>query len=281
MMRSARLVFAVVGLATTIAVVPAAAATRVAMPQVGVAAKAGAVTISGDAALKQGPTMFHFSGAGKGGKEVDYTLFALKAGASEAQLLAASAKLKGPPTPLEKFGTFVLGATLSKQSPSYDVSVSLATGAYLLVDDTAAPKVVGTFAVGAGSAGASPAAPVATVTLTDFEISAPATLPRSGTIRFRNAGKSLHFVAMIRTASPATAMKTAMLLHQGKDAKAQKLATGELAPPLGLISPGVTDDVVLRKIPPGSYVLACFYGDASSHGKEHTMLGMEAVVIVR
>jgi hypothetical protein len=278
-----RAVITVVGLATAIAVVPslAGATTRAAMPQVGVVSKAGAVTISGAAALKPGPTMFHFSGANKGGKEIDITLFALKAGASEKQLLAESAKLKGPPTPLQKYGKFVLGATLSKQFPTYTVSVSLAKGTYLMVDDTAAPRVVGTFSVGAGGGGATSATPVATITLTDFKISAPATLPSSGTVRFHNDGVSPHFVAMISTASAANAMKLAMLLHQGKDAKAQKLATGELAPPLGLISPGVTDDVVLSKIPPGAYVLACFYGDATSHGKEHTMLGMESVVTVK
>jgi hypothetical protein len=283
MMGRARAVIAVAGFALAIAVVPplAEAATRAAMPQVGVVAKAGAVTISGDTALKQGPTMFHFSGANKGGKELDLTLFALKAGASQKQLLAESAKLKGPPTPLQKYGTFVIGATVSKQFPTYAVSVSLTKGSYLVVDDTAAPKVVGAFQVGSGSAGATSATPAATITLTDFKITAPATLPTSGTVRFHNDGMSPHFVAMIRTASPANAMKTAMLLHQGKDAKAQKLATGELAPPLGLISPGVTDDVVLSKIPPGSYVLACFYGDASSHDKEHTMLGMETVVTVK
>jgi hypothetical protein len=282
-MGRARVVIAAVGLATTIAIVAplAGARTRAAMPQVAVVAKAGAVTISGDSALKQGPTMFHFSGANKGGKEIDLTLFALKAGASETQLLAASTKLEGPPTPLQQYGKFVLGATLSRQFPSYAVSLSLTTGMYLLVDDTAAPKVVGTFSVGSGSSGARAAAPAATITLTDYKIAAPATLPASGTIRFHNEGMSPHFVAMIRTASAATAMKIAMLLHQGKDAKAQKLVKREIAPPLGLISPGVTDDVVLNNVAPGSYVLACFYGDARSHGKEHTMLGMESVVTVK
>jgi hypothetical protein len=279
MMGRGRMAAAVAGFALAMAAGPAVAGA--AMPQVGVVAQAGAVTISGDAALKQGPTMFHFSGSNTGGKEIDLTLFALKAGASEKQLLAEAAKLEGPPTPLQQYGRFLLGATVSKQFPTYAVSVALARGSYLLVDDTAAPKVVGTFKVGSGSAAATSATPAATITLTDFKITAPATFPSSGTVRFQNHGASPHFVAMIRTASAATAMQAAMLLHEGKDAKAQKLATGELAPPLGLISPGVTDDVVLGKVPPGSYVLACFYGDARSKGKEHTMLGMESVVTVK
>jgi hypothetical protein len=283
MMARAILVTPAVGLATLIAlVVPLAGASpRAAMPQVGVVAQAGTVTISGDSALKQGPTMFRFSGANKGGREIDLTLFALKTGASQTQLLAASAKLKGPPTPLQKYGKFVLGATLSKQFPAYTVSLSLTTGTYLMVDDTAAPKVVGLFKVGSARSGATAATPTATITLTDYKIATPATLPASGTIRFRNEGMSLHFVAMIKTASSATAMKVAMLLHQGKDAKAQKLVQSEIAPPLGLISPGVTNDVVLSGVASGSYVLACFYGDAKSHDKEHTMLGMESVVTVK
>lgn len=281
-MAGVRVVIVMVGLAVALAIVasPVGATPRVAMPQVGVVVKAGAVTISGTSRMQQGPTMFHFGGANKGGKEIDLTLFALNAGASEKQLLAASAKLKGPPTPLQQYGRFVLGATLSKQFPSYDVSLSLTPGTYLLVDDTTAPKVVGTFRVGAGTSGATTASPVATITLSDYKIAAPATLPSSGTVRFRNEGMSPHFVAMIRTSSAAAAMKIAMLLHQGKDAKAEKLVKAEIAPPVGLISPGVTNDVVLRNVPPGSYVLACFYGDARSHDKEHTMLGMESVVTV-
>jgi hypothetical protein len=282
MVGRARVLSAAIGLATVAIFAPLAGATvQAAMPQVGIVAKAGAVTISGDSALEQGPTMFRFSGANRGGKEIDLTLFALKAGASEKQLLAASATLKGPPTPLQKYGAFVLGATLSKQFPTYAVSISLTTGTYLMVDDTAAAKVVGMFNVGSGSSGATAATPAATITLTDYKIAAPATLPASGTIRFRNEGVSPHFVAMIKTPSAASAMKAAMLLHQGKDAKAEKLIESEIAPPLGLISPGITNDVVLSKLASGSYVLACFYGDAKSHGKEHTMLGMESVVTVK
>jgi hypothetical protein len=256
------------------------AASRRALPAVNITATAGKVAIAGAGSLKQGPTRINISGSNKGGKELDLTLFQLKAGVAASQVLGAAAKLKGPPTPLQKYGKFVMSSDTQASSPSYSVDLLLVPATYLVVDSTAKPTLDGSFTVGTAASGVAASAPAATITLTDFKIAAPATLPASGTLRFQNRGASPHFVALIRTKSMATAMSAVTLLKQGKDAKAQKLATGEQSL-VGLISPGVTNDVPVRGLKPGSYVLACFYGDARSNDKEHSMLGMETMVTVK
>jgi hypothetical protein len=250
-----------------------AAAGAATIPTVVVAvAKPGHATLTGAGALKQGPTRFRFTDS-SGKQETDISVFELKPGATAAQVVAAAAKLKGPPTPLQ-------GATTGKALPSYTAELALAKATYLVIDSTAAPKLLASFTVGAGTSGASEPAPGATIRLRDFAIEAPATLPATGTIRFANSGPSPHFVAFARAKSPAAAKQAAMLLKQGKDAKAEKLITDDRSL-LGLISTGVSNDVAVSSLKPGTYVLACFYGDAMSNMKTHTMLGMETVVTVK
>ncbi len=258
-----------------------ASAQDPAAPQtVTIATAAGGVTVTGADALAQGPTRFVVSGTGK---EVDLTLFQLKPGATQAQVVAAAQKLKGPPTPLQKYGAFAFGSTSGKGVPTSTTDLTLAPASYLLVDSTRAPKVVASFAVGTATTTAPTPTPDATIAMRDYRIHTPATLPSTGTIRVANKGKSPHFLLALKAASPAGARRVATLLHMGGQAnerKAQKLVRGQ-AELVSVISPGVVNDVEVSKLAKGSYVLVCFYGDARSHMKEHSMLGMETVVTVR
>ena len=120
----------------------------------------------------------------------------------------------------------------------------------------------------------------ASVRMIDLRFLGARTLPRNGVVRVTNSGATLHFAVLVGARDAATARRIARLLRQGKDSRAQRLASGfdEL---VTLISPGVSNDVTLHGLKAGSYVLVCFYGDAHSHGKPHSMLGMEKVVTVR
>jgi hypothetical protein len=259
----------------------AASAQDPAAPQtVTIATAGGKATVTGADALAQGPTRFVVSGTGK---EVDLTLFQLKPGATQAQVVAALAKLKGPPTSLQKYGSFAFGSTSGKGYAPTTTDLALTTATYLVVDSTRALKVVSSFAVGTTTTTVATPTPDATITMRDFHITAPATLPSTGTIRVTNTGKSPHFLLALKAGSTAGAHEVAMLLHKGGQAnekKAQKLITGE-DELVSVISPGVTNDVEVSRLAKGSYVLVCFYGDARSHMKEHSMLGMETVVHVR
>jgi hypothetical protein len=259
----------------------AASAQAPAAPQtVTIATAAGGVTVTGAGALAQGPTRFVVSGTGK---EVDLTLFQLKPGVTQAALVAAAAKLKGPPTSLQKYGSFAFGSTSGKGYAPVTTDLPLTPATYLVVDTTRAPKVVGSFAVGTTTTTVATPAPDATITLHDYRITTPATLPATGTIRVTNSGRSPHFLLALKAGSTARARTVATLLHKGGQAnekRAQKLLAGETEL-VSVISPGVTNDVELSRLAKGSYVLVCFYSDARSHMKEHSMLGMEKVVAVR
>lgn len=249
-------------------------------PEVTVAIAGAATTVSGAEALKPGPARMTFTATSA--KPADVTLFELNSGATEQQVLAAAAKLQGPPTPLQRFGRFALGASVA-EGQGYSATLTLRQATYLVVDGTRAPKVVGRFTVGAGSSGAVAPRPDVTIEMRDFRYVSPARLPTHGTFRVTNAGRSPHFLLMLRASSPANAMKVAHLLHEGdpKDQKrVEKYIIGQYSP-VGLISPGVTNDVEVAGLRPGHWVMVCFYGDARSHGEEHSKLGMERPVSVR
>ncbi len=243
---------------------------------IGISVAGGQATLTGADALHPGPAAITVAATPK---ELDLTIFELKPGVTQDQVLAAAAKLKGPPTSLQQYGKFVYGSSTGKGKP-YTAGLTLDPATYLLIDATRAPKLVGSFTVAPGAASGTAPTPDATVTMKDFKIKAPATLPSTGLVRFENKGKSPHFVAVARAASKAKAEKVAELLHMGKEKQAGKLITGDTAA-VGLISPGVANDVPFKAVKKGYYVLVCFYGDSKSHGKEHSMLGMETVVRVK
>jgi hypothetical protein len=257
----------------------AAAQAPAAPPVVTIAAGASSTpTITGADALTPGPTTLTLTTSVA--REHDLSVVRLSAGRTVAQLrrYAATLKAEAPPTRIGRYGALLFGGTPTRAHP-YSATVVLTQGTYVVIDDTKKAEVVGQFAVGAGSNGVTAPAPVATVTLSDYGFGVTGAIPRTGVVRFTNAGHTLHFALLVKAASPAAARHLARLLHQGHDRQAEAMAKG-FDQVLGLVSPGVSNDVTLSGLAPGSYVLACFYGDAHSHGKEHTMLGMEKVVTI-
>ena len=171
----------------------------------------------------------------------------------------------------------MFGSTSTKAA-GYTATLTLEAATYLVVDSTRAPKFVGTFTVAPGAASGTAPTPDATVTLTNFRIRAPATIAPGALVHFQNKGMSPHFVVMAHAGSHADAKKIAMDLKMGREKAADKLVRG-FAEPLGVISPGVSNDVPLTGVAKGWWVMACFYSDATSHNKEHVMLGIEETVV--
>ena len=179
-MRSPLLVVAAVAALPLASLAVSASAQAPAAPQtVTIATAASGVTVTGAGALAQGPTRFVVSGTGK---EVDLTLFQLKPGATQAEVVAAAAKLKGPPTALQRYGAFAFGSTSGKGYAPATTDLALTAATYLVVDSTRAPKVVSSFTVGTTTTTVATPTPDATIGLRDYRISAPATLPSTGMI---------------------------------------------------------------------------------------------------
>ena len=78
----------------------------------------------------------------------------------------------------------------------------------------------------------------------------------------------------VRGASLAGARKIAKLLKEGKNGKAQRLATG-FTTFVNILTHGAFEQQVVN-VRPGFWVLACFF-DTQDH-REHTELGMERVI---
>jgi hypothetical protein len=258
----------------------ARAQTPGAPPTVTIAAGAATPTITGADALGTGPTTFTFTSTTKA--ETDLSLLLVKPGrtVADVQGYVTSLKANAEPTRIAEYGSLVAGGSPTAGHPT-TLTLTLQTGTYLLVNSTKAPKIVGQFAVGATANGATAPAPAKTVSLYDYGFRfSGSTLPRTGVVRFTNSGRTLHFALLARVSSAAAAHKAVRLLRAGKDKQAEGMVKG-VQEVLSLVSPGVSNDVSLAGLPAGHYVLVCFYGDSHSHGKEHSMLGMERAVTLR
>ncbi len=105
----------------------------------------------------------------------------------------------------------------------------------------------------------------------------PASIPRKGTLTFKNRATQNHFVIMVKMNKGATL----------KDVK-EFLMTEEGRPPVnfnksldsGLISPG--EDLAFNyRLPAGTYAMLCFWPDASMRGMPHAFMGMVRTIKLR
>lgn len=212
------------------------------------------------------------------GKPATVLAFRLPVGGDLAAFGKAVAKLRDPSALMDD-GTYEAMAIVMPKG-SYTTTIEGHAGRYAIVTlpDKGAPSVIGSFDVGEGTDGAVAPKPDATVTLREYGIGAPRTLPRKGVVRVRNAGKQLHELLAFPIAKGQTQNEALALLKAGKDKKVQ--FGGPPSALVGIVSPGTTNDVRVS-LAKGRYVLVCFYGDAKSKGKSHISLGMGGAFTVR
>jgi hypothetical protein len=108
---------------------------------------------------------------------------------------------------------------------------------------------------------------------------APARISSTGTLRVSNIGNSNHFIVGLRLNRPRDARRVARIFR-GELPEPQGPPPGQFASVLGIVGPGVTN-YVETKLRPGRYVLACFYADRASAGREHSEFGMVRTLTVR
>lgn len=245
-------------------------------PEVTIAVGSGTAEIDGADQLLAGAVRLVFTD--DGGKGATALAFRLPAGADVDAFAKKLSKLRDP-SALMKDGSFeAMGIVAPKGS--YTTTIDAETGRYVIAElpRRGAPKVVGSFDVGEGTAGAVAPEPDATIRLREYGIGAPRTIPGKGVLRVQNTGKELHELVAAKIGKGQSQNEALALLKAGKD-KQVKLE-GAPGPVVGLVSPGTTNDVEVS-LPKGRYVLVCFYADANSKGKSHISLGMGGAVKVR
>lgn len=248
------------------------------LPLVKVTATAKTAAVTGAETLTAGPTQLSLSTPA----HRTIAIVQLKPGKTAADLKAAIAASKMSASPVFKVAR-LLGGGGSTGGRPYVFTTDLSAGTYEVVDDTERPTIESEFTVAAGTSNVRAPAAAATIDLYDFKMTASAPLPATGAVKVVNHGPSPHFVAIARLKKATDGPKVVALLRKkGGEMKAQKLLDAASAGGLAdLLSPGVTDVVQTDGLKPGKYLIACFYADEKSHGKEHSMLGMERVVTVR
>lgn len=202
----------------------------------------------------------------------------LKPGVSFGQALAAVGKAHGDPNAPQGLAqiTFAIGY----QGPgTYSAQTVLTPGQWVALDTTKGDPTkwpTTSFTVSAGAQPQSLPRPGATVKAIEFQFTGPTTWHRGETIRFVNGGYLAHMIVGAKFKNAAAARKGMALLKAGKDAAAEKIATG-FDSFQETVSPGATQQEKITASP-GVYVIACFM--ATQDGREHTRLGMETMVTI-
>ncbi|MBD3926925.1 hypothetical protein IEZ26_20060 [Nocardioides cavernae] len=105
----------------------------------------------------------------------------------------------------------------------------------------------------------------------------PASIPRSGWLRFKNRADQNHFIILAKLARGKT-------IDDFDDFIKDESGPPPIDPRFGLdsgaLSPG-HDMAMKYRLPKGNYVLTCFWPDASMKGMPHAFMGMYRVVTVR
>jgi len=199
------------------------------------------------------------------------TFVRLNKGVTVAQFFKAT---QGDPNNVALIASIVFSPQASKGTSS--AQVSLRPGHYVAVDlasSSPAPPFT-TFNITKSPSPAKLPAPQARMSSIEFSFRGPGTLHNGDLVRFGNDGFLVHMIVAARGASLAGAQKIAKLLKEGKNAQAQRLATG-FTTFVNILTHGAFEQQVVN-VRPGFWVLACFF-DTQDH-REHTTLGMERVI---
>ncbi len=156
----------------------------------------------------------------------------------------------------------------------FQTTVPLAAGNYVAMGNAPDGKGTGPVAevtVGPEASGAAPARVNSRLTLFDYGFKGATRISGRSTLQIKNDGQNFHFVAGVRL-NPGVNADQIVRLFTGRGPAPQG-EPGQFVNLLGIVSPDTTNAVKLR-LPPGRYVIACFYSDRHSAGREHAKFGM-------
>jgi hypothetical protein len=215
-----------------------------------------------------GPTDVTLRNTGDEG--VNMGLVRLRPGVTLDELRGFTSKSAAVPDALVSIET----SQFVEPGTTFQTSVKLAPATYVALGNIPDGKGLGPAvdfeAVGPPSGAPAPKAD-ARIRLYDYGIIGPARIRGSGTLEIANIGSNNHFLAGIRLNPGVSAAKVARDLVSG--AEDQGPPPGTFVNVIGLVSPG-SDNAIRIHLPPGRYVVACFFADRHSAGRSHNTFGM-------
>ena len=226
------------------------------------------VTVSPDATLRAGPTDVTMRNTGRA--PAFMLLVRLRPGVTLDRVRQASSRSSAIPEDL----IVIVTSHFVSPGGKFQTTVPLAAGSYLALGNAPDGKGLGPVAevtVGPEASGAAPARANARLNMFDYGFRGATRISGRSTLEIRNSGQNFHFVAGVRL-NPGVNADQIVRLFTGRGPAPQG-EPGEFLSLIGIVSPGTTNAVKVR-LPPGRYVIACFYSDRHSGGKEHARYGM-------
>jgi hypothetical protein len=226
------------------------------------------VSVSPDATLPAGATDVTLRNTGRA--PAFMLLTRLKPGVTLDQLRQAASRSSAFPEDLID----IMTSEFVNPGGKFQTTVNLTAGNYLAMGNAPDGKGLGPLVevtVGPEASGAAPARVNARLTLFDYGFKGAARISGRSTLQIKNDGRNFHFVAGVRL-NPGVSADGIVRLFTGRG-PAPRGEPGTFLSLIGIVSPGTTNAVKLR-LPPGRYVIACFYSDRHSNGREHARFGM-------
>jgi hypothetical protein len=242
-------------------------------PTITVTAGGGSLTVAPAGTLASGSTRIQFV---RTAGEPSISVGALRAGVTPEAFTAALRRSDDEALDLIQIDA---GADLNADEPRFTSTATLRAGStYVAVNtegDNRAAFEVTPFTVGTTPNGATAPRADATVTIVDLRFTGASTLPRNGSIRFRNNGWAPHFAVAAPLRSGATSSQIGEALKSNRQRRlGQLLDFSKAGEPQALISRGADTVNQVRFPKAGKWALICFF-------ESHAQQGMYRVVDVR
>ena len=255
--------------------------TKTTAPQrLDVTARDFALSINGSRALRPGPVTITARNTGR--QAHGMVLAKLNDGVDTGMLVDA---ITQHPDRVSGLLTYVGGTTTLPRGGSWEATTSFDPGNYALLDvgtstkgrlNVTRPGEVQGFSVSGKQVAARVATPSARVSLYDYGIQIPRTIPANGRIEVANTGNDTHQLVFLPVRDAAEARRVVRAFKTGRPTRTSSRPIEVLAP-----TSDATSSTITYRLRPGVYIAYCSLRSAASQGTSHAALGMIAAFAVR
>jgi hypothetical protein len=245
-----------------------------------VTARDFALKINGSSALRPGPVTITARNFGK--QAHGMVLVKLNDGVDTPTLVTA---LTTRPDRIGNLLTYVGGTTALPRGADWEATTRFDAGNYAMLDvgtsnagrlNFTRPGGVQGFTVSGTKVTARAQRVSADVSLYDYGINVPKSIPATGRIRVENTGNDDHQLVFLRVRDAGEAKQVIRAFKTGRGTRTAYRPIEVLAP-----TSVATSSTINYQLPKGAYIAYCSYRTARSGGRVHAGLGMLAAFAVK